>query len=297
MDDLAQPQFPYPLVTTEWLGAELGAPDLKIVDASWRMPGNPPAHEDHVKRRLPGAVFFDLDAVADHSTDLPHMLPEQGEFAAAAGALGLRAEDRIIVYDDAGVFSAARIWWTFRAMGHNAVSVLDGGLPKWLAEGRPTVAGAAASVASVYTSCTERRLARTARDVRNALAGGARVLDARPTARFAGEAPEPRPRLRSGHMPGASSLPHTLLLGPDGAFRPIDELARLFRERGVHMDTPVIATCGSGVTAAILILALERLGHRNHGLYDGSWAEWGAEQNDPGLFPVAAGRGEHDPSV
>lgn len=296
MDELTR-AFPYPLASTEWLAGELGAADLKIIDASWRMPGNPPAIEDHVRRRLPGAVFFDLDAIADRTTALPHMLPSQTDFAAAAGALGLKAGDRVVVYDDAGVFSAARVWWTFRAMGHEYVSVLDGGLPKWLREGRPVEAGRVHPAPAAYIPNPARGLARSAAEIRNALAGAARVLDARPAARFTGEAAEPRPGLRRGAMPGAISLPHSLLLGPDGAFRPIDELARLFRERGVHMETPVIASCGSGVTAAVIILALERLGHRDHGLYDGSWAEWGAETNDPDLFPVVAGRGENGSAV
>lgn len=285
------PDFPYPLVTTDWLGGALGADDLKIVDASWRLPGNPPARADHRVRRIPGAVFFDLDAIADRTTDLPHMLPSLAEFAAATGALGIASTDRVVVYDDAGIFSAARVWWTFRAMGHRSVSVLDGGLPKWLREGRLTEAGDAEPPANTYGETMPRPLARSHEEVRRALMErSAIVLDARPGARFSADAPEPRAGLRRGHMPGARSLPHSLLLSDDGAMKSADALATLFSERGVTPDTPVIATCGSGVTAAVIALALECVGHRNAGLYDGSWAEWGRETNDPAHFPAAAGR-------
>ncbi len=282
-------EFPYPLASTEWLAVEIGAPDLKIIDASWRMPGEQPAIVDHVKRRIDGAVFFDIDAVADKSTPLPHMLPPPDEFSRAVGALGVTERDRVIVYDDAGLFSAARVWWTFRAMGHERVSVLDGGLPKWMREGRPLASGGAAPRAVSYRA-RARPIARTSDDIRKALEDGSTViLDARPAPRFSGEAKEPRPGLRSGHMPGAKSLPYSLLLTENGEMRPLHELAALFRGRGVHFDTPVIASCGSGVTAAVIALALERLGHTNHAVYDGSWAEWGDQSNDPGRFPVVAG--------
>lgn len=282
--------FPYPLVTTDWLASELGAADLKIIDGSWRMPGNPPAHEDHLKRRIEGAVFFDLDLIADKSTSLPHMLATPDEFARAIGALGVSDKDRVVVYDDAGIFSAARVWWTFRAMGHDRVSVLDGGLRKWIKESRPTIAGASTPSSVRYIVRNLRPLARDKDDVRSALTGGGTViLDARPAARFTGEAKEPRAGLRSGHMPGAKSLPFGFLLTEDGELKPFNELATLFREREVHADTPVIASCGSGVTAAVIALALERLGHRAHAVYDGSWTEWGDQSNDPALYPVVAG--------
>lgn len=282
-------EFPYPLTTTEWLADELGAGDLKVVDASWRMPGNPPAIEDHKKRRIPGAVFFDLDRIADRSTSLPHMLPSADEFAHAIGALGISENDRVVVYDDSGVFSAARVWWTFRAMGHGAVAVLDGGLPKWLREGRPVESGRASPEAAHYKVKSLRAIVRCADDVRALLARKEGVvLDARPAARFSGETVEPRPDLRSGHMPGAVNLPYSLLLTANGEFKSLQELATLFHDRDVHTETAVIATCGSGVTAAALSLALERLGHRSHAVYDGSWAEWGDQANDPALFPVVA---------
>ena len=285
--------FPYPLVTTQWLAGHLGEDHLKIVDASWRMPGNPPAATDFLERHLPGAVFFDLDAVSDKSTPLPHMLPPVPQFERAMGALGVKADDRVIVYDDAGLFSAARVWWTFRAMGHDKVSVLDGGLPKWRAEDRPVQSGALAVHAATYKAQgarpMPRPMVRTADALRDFLAGGGAVLDARPAARFTGEAEEPRAGLRSGHMPGALSLPHSLLLEPSGEMKSEEALTALFRERGIGLETEIIASCGSGVTAAIIALALERLGHRRHAVYDGSWAEWGDERNDPALFPVAKG--------
>jgi len=283
-------EFPYPLATTDWLSGAFGAGDLKIVDGSWRMPGNPPAHIDFEQRRIPGAVFFDLDAIADQSTGLPHMLPSPKEFAASVGAAGIRRRDRVVVYDDAGLFSAARVWWTFRAMGHDLVCVLDGGLPKWTREGHALATGPHRPAAADYEIEQIMPLARTADDVRDMLeTRSGVVLDARPAPRFAGVADEPRPGLRSGHMPGAMNLPHAAMLAASGELLPVAELARLFRDLDVHTDTEIITTCGSGVTAAVLSLALERLGHRRHGLYDGSWSEWGSAANDSELFPVIKG--------
>lgn len=282
--------FPYPLATTDWLAAELGAGDLKIIDASWRMPGNPPAIEDYEKRRIPGAVFFDLDAIADQSAGLPHMLASADDFAAKIGALGISSKDRVVVYDDTGIFSAARVWWNFRAMGHDAISVLDGGLPKWRRENRGLDSGPAAPKPTHYEVRARRPIVRAAADVRAMLSGKSGVvLDARPGARFSGETKEPRPGLRSGHMPGAVNLPHSLLISETGELKSLQELATLFRARGVHTETEVIASCGSGVTAAVVALALERLGHSAHAVYDGSWTEWGDRANDQELFPVVAG--------
>jgi thiosulfate/3-mercaptopyruvate sulfurtransferase len=282
--------FPYPLVSTGWLADRLGAPDVKPVDGSWRLADAPPAAADYELRHIPGAVFFDLDAVADRTSALPHMLPAPADFATAVGALGIRSSDRVVVYDDSGLFSAARVWWTFRAMGHEHVSVLEGGLPKWRKEDRPLESGWTAPTPVAYEPAAPRPIVRSADEVRAFVERREGVLlDARPAARFRGEAPEPRPGLRRGRIPGAVSLPHSSLLDESGALRPLHELAALFRDRGVHGETAVIASCGSGVTAAVLALALERLGHRRHALYDGSWAEWGAEQNDPERFPVATG--------
>lgn len=283
-------EFPYPLVTTHWLGANLKEPDIRVVDASWRMPGSAPAVADVRKRRIPGAVHFDLDAIADQSSGLPHMLPSQDSFAYAAGKLGVSDADRVVIYDDAGVFSAARVWWTFRAMGHDRVSVLDGGLPKWLREDRAIVAGDEVMTEVAYRPRRPRPLALDHDAVRAALLRKeAVILDARPAARFSGDAPEPRAGLRRGHMPGARSLPHSLLLTEDGTMKPADQLRSQFAARGVGAQTPVIATCGSGVTAAVIALALEVIGQGDNGLYDGSWTEWGRETNDPVRFPVAGG--------
>jgi thiosulfate/3-mercaptopyruvate sulfurtransferase len=282
-------EFPYPLVTTDWLTARISVPTVKVIDGSWRMPGGAPARLDHEKRRIPGAVFFDIDSIADKSTALPHMLPTAAEFSAAVGALGIGSGDDVIVYDDQGVFSAARVWWTFRAMGHERVSVLDGGLPKWRREGRRIETGPAAPARADYKARPNPSIVRTADAVRLFLKGGRGVvLDARPAQRFKGAAAEPRPGLRSGRMPGAVNLPHALLISESGELRPLNELAKLFHDRDVHAETDVIATCGSGVTAALIALALERLGHRRHALYDGSWAEWGRQSNDPALYPAIA---------
>lgn len=281
------PDFPYPLVSTQWLGGKLGAPGLRVIDASWRLPGVPPAIEDHRRRRIPGAVHFDLDAIADRASDLPHMMPSPAQFAAAVGALGVAADDRVVIYDDAGIFSAPRVWWTFRAMGHERVSVLDGGLPKWLREGRAVERGEASPAAVSYRLDRPRPLSRTHHDVRAALgARSALVIDARPAARFSAAAPEPRPGLRRGGMPGARNIPYTEVIAADGTLKTPAELRALFAAAGAAPDAEVITTCGSGVTAAVLALALEAIGARAVGLYDGSWAEWGRETNDPAMFPV-----------
>ena len=291
MDGLNENGFPYPIMSADALKGLIGRNNLRIVDASWRMPGEEHARRDHEIRRLPGAVFFDLDDIADKTSDLPHMLPSPQDFAAAVGDLGISDNDDVVVYDDKGLFSAARVWWTFRAMGHDKVSVLDGGLAAWECAGGPTEKGAATPTPTRYDIGIARVLARNANEVGEFLKRkDGIVLDARPTPRFEGAASEPRPGLRSGAMPGAVNLPLAELLTPNGRLKPVAELARLFHDRGVHMETPVITTCGSGVTAAALSLALERLSHQNHAVYDGSWAEWGRETNDPAIFPVVKGK-------
>lgn len=281
--------LPSPLVETAWLARHLGEPDIAVVDASWRLPGQGHAREDYDRRHIPGAVFFDIDEISDRSTSLPHMLPSPEDFARAVEALGISSGDRVVVYDDAGLFSAARAWWTFRVMGHEAVAVLNGGLPKWIAEGRVLTDAPTRARRGAFQARLRPELVRDAAAVRAALAdGSALVLDARPPGRFEGRDPEPRPGLRRGHMPGARNLPASEIVNADGTVKPPEALAALFEARGATPDRPVITSCGSGVTAAILSLALARLGREAHGLYDGSWAEWGAADNDPALFPVVS---------
>ena len=279
-----------PLVSTQWLAEHLGEARLKVIDGSWRMPGQGSAHDDYGRRHIPGAVFFDIDAVSDPESPLPHMLPPQAVFERAAGALGVSDKDRVVVYDDQGLFSAARVWWTFRAMGHADVAVLNGGLPKWLAEERPTTADSPAIASAVYEAAPVQALRRTAGEVRAALSDkSASVVDARPAARFSGAAPEPRAGLRSGRMPGAVNVPFSSLIDGGGALHAPAAVRAVFETAGADLSLPVITTCGSGVTAAVLSLALEAAGHYNHGLYDGSWAEWGDERHDDKDWPVVAG--------
>lgn len=274
----------HPLISTEDLAARLGAPDLRIVDATWFLDGRD-ARAAHAAERLPGAVFFDLDAVSDPGAELPHMLPTPEAFAAAAGALGIGQRHHVVVYDALGLFSAARVWWGFRVMGAERVQVLDGGLPKWRAEGRPRESGPPAPPAPATFRPSFRADAVAGLEgVRRALAdGSAQVADARPAARFRGETPEPRPGLRSGHMPGAVSLPFPELLNPDGSMKDATGLRAAFAAAGIDIERPVTATCGSGVTAAIVVLALAVLG-REAALYDGSWAEWGG-RDDTAVAP------------
>jgi thiosulfate/3-mercaptopyruvate sulfurtransferase len=272
-----------PLVSTRWLAERLGGADLQVVDATWFMPGDPRSGRGEFEAgHIPGAVFFDIDAVADRTTDLPHMLPTPEAFARMAGALGLRREATVVVYDGQGIFSAPRVWWTLRVMGFPDVAVLDGGLKAWRAEGRPLEIGATNPVPTALTPKFVPYLVQNLLEVRD---GDAQILDARAADRFRGEAAEPRAGLRSGHMPGARNLPWSSLVTPDGTLRPPDELAAAFAGSGVALDRPIVTTCGSGVSAAILALALARLGHDRVPVYDGSWAEWGSRDD----VPVATG--------
>lgn len=281
--------LPLPLAPTDWLAAHLGEPDVAVIDASWRMPGAGEARDDYLRRHIPGAVFFAIDEIAERQTSLPHMLAPPEVFEAAVGAMGIGNSTRVVVYDDQGLFSAARVWWTFRAMGCRAVAVLDGGLPKWLAEGRAVTAEVPSPRRAVFRAAPDRSLVAAHREVRAGLAGAALVLDARPEPRFSGAAAEPRAGLRRGHMPGAANLPASAVVGPDGRLKPAWDLKELFEAAGLRPGRPVITSCGSGVTAAILSLGLDALGHRPCALYDGSWAEWGRDDNSSEEFPVEAG--------
>lgn len=270
-----------PLVSTAWLAEHLDAPDVRIIDASWYFP-----HEEKDPRaeyalaHIPGAVFFDIDEIADETSDLPHMLPSPVKFASRMRKLGLGDGSRMVVYDQHGLRSAARVWWTFRAMGHEDVVVLDGGLPKWIAEGRPIEDMIPPPRERHFTVRYTNDLVRDLNQVKRALESGReQVVDARPPGRFTGEQPEPRAGLRGGHMPGARTLPAGSLLAPDGTMKSADQLAADFAKAGVDIHKPVVATCGSGLTACIIALAMARLGHDRTAVYDGSWTEWGGRDD------------------
>ena len=280
---------PEPLVSTAWLAEHLRAPDLRIVDASFYFPHEgKDARAEFEAAHIPGAVFFDIDEIADTSSDLPHMVPPPEKFSAKVRKLGLGDGARIVVYDQKGLFSAARAWWMFRLFGHEDVAVLDGGLPNWLAEGRPREDGPARVAGERhFTARMDNTLLRERDQVRRNLdTRRAQVVDARPTARFTGDAEEPRPGLRAGHIPGSRNLPHSALLDPDtGTMKDRDAIKALFADAGIDPRKPVVTTCGSGLTACVLALGLHRIGARDVAVYDGSWAEWG----QPGETPVATG--------
>ncbi|CAN5872523.1 3-mercaptopyruvate sulfurtransferase [soil metagenome] len=268
-----------PLVSTDWLAANLG--EVRVVDATWFMPNEGrEGHADYLVSHIPGAIFFDIDAIADRTVDLPHMLPTADAFAEAAGALGLSRDATVVAYDSFGIRSAARVWWTLRVMGFAKVFVLDGGSKKWLAEGRATESGQGALPATTLTPSLDARLVRDVEAVKNLLQSkAAQLVDARGAARFRGEAPEPRAGLRSGHMPGARNTPFDSLLNADGTMKSASELQALFAAAKVDLGAPIVTTCGSGVTASVVALALARLGRMDVPVYDGSWTEWGGRSD------------------
>ena len=271
------------LVSTEWLAKHLGEPDLRVVDGTWHMPQlGRDARAEYVQAHIPGAVFFDIDRIADRTNALPHMLPTAEAFAAAVGALGIGSGDRVIVYDVRGVVSAARVWWTFRAFGHDRVAVLDGGLRAWKADGRAIEAGEPAPPRREFRATLRPELVRDLDAVRRNLSTRAeQVLDARSRGRFEGTEPEPRAGLRGGHIPGSLNLPYETLYRPDGTLLPPDALRSALVTAGVDLDTPVTTTCGSGVTASVLALALHLVGHPRVAVYDGSWTEWAGRPDTP----------------
>ena len=270
------------LVSTDWLAAHLRDPDVIPVDASYPAVGQKrDTRAEYRDGHVPGAVFFDIEAVSDHSTELPHMLPGPTQFGEAAGALGIGDGDTVVVYDSAGLYSAARVWWTFRIFGARKAYILDGGLPKWKAENRPLEQGDAKRAPKKFTAEMNVGAVAMLDDVRMALADdSAQIVDARSAERFAGKAPEPRPGLRSGHMPRAFNVPYGKLL-ENGRLVSRPRIEAAFKAAGVDLDGPIITTCGSGVTAAILTLALESIGRQPKGLYDGSWSEWGSRPDLP----------------
>jgi thiosulfate/3-mercaptopyruvate sulfurtransferase len=271
------------MVSTAWLAERLGEAGVQVVDATLPMVGQPGEGRDSYRAaHIPGAVFFDINAIADRETDLPHMLPSPEAFAQVAGGLGLRRDAAIVVYDAHGLYSAPRVWWTLRVMGFPRVYVLDGGLKAWRAEGRPVDTAERPLPPSRLEPVYDPALVADLDGVRRALEyGSAQVLDARPAARFRGEAPEPRPGLRSGHMPGARNLPFGDVVNADGSLKSADELRAAFDRADVDTAAPVVTSCGSGVTAAVLALALARLGREDVAVYDGSWAEWGGRADTP----------------
>ncbi|MWD28271.1 3-mercaptopyruvate sulfurtransferase [Aquicoccus sp. SCR17] len=278
---------PRTLVSTEWLSKHLKDPDLRLLDASWYLPDmNRDGRAEYEEAHIPGARFVDIDELSDGRSALPHMAPPVEKFMSRMRAMGVGDGHQVVVYDGAGIFSAARIWWLFRLMGQDNIAVLDGGIIKWRAEGRP-VEDMPPVVRDRHM--TVRRQNHLVRDVTQVSAaaklGDHEILDARGPERFRGEAEEPREGLRAGHIPGSRNIPYRSLLNVGGTLKKPDELRQVFAEAGVDLDKPVITTCGSGVTAAIISLALERIGKTDHSLYDGSWAEWGQFPT----LPIATG--------
>ena len=272
------------VVSTAWLAARLGTSGIRVVDASWYLPGSArDAAAEYGAAHIPGAVFFDLDEISDQQSSLPHMLPSPAAFASDMARLGLNDSDTLVIYDGSGTnLSAARVWWTFRTFGHEQVTVLDGGMGKWRAEQRPIEEGTVSLPPGKFTARLNARAVRDLAAIRaNIVERSEQLVDVRSRGRFAGIEPEPRPGLRAGHVPGSINLPFTELVNRDGTLLPPEALRRRLAEAGVDLDRPVIATCGSGTSACALVLSLHSIGHTQTAVYDGAWSEWGARTDTP----------------
>jgi thiosulfate/3-mercaptopyruvate sulfurtransferase len=271
------------LVTTGWLADNLSDPDLRVLDGSWHLPTEDrdaltEFHSNHIS----GAQFFDIDGISDKASDLPHMIPPATQFEQQIAEMGISNNDQVVVYDSHGLFSAARVWWLFKAFGLDNIAVLDGGLPKWIAEGRSTRSDVSAPASGAVSAKLNDNIVRSAADVHQAsTSASAQIIDARPAPRFKGEVPEPRAGLRSGHIPNSVNVFFKSVLNSDGTLKSDDDLKAVFHAQGIDLGQPIITSCGSGVTASVLALALQKIGHTNHALYDGSWSEWGALHDYP----------------
>jgi thiosulfate/3-mercaptopyruvate sulfurtransferase len=279
---------PEALGDTDWLAAHLADPHVRVVDGSFKLPGvTPTAQQDYNQAHIPGAVFFEIDDIAEPGTSLPHMIPSADLFARKIAALGIGDGDRVVVYDSVGLSSAGRAWWMLRLFGHRDIAVLDGGLPKWRAEGRPLDTAVPSPPQRRFTARFDPALLRDKRAMLDNLATHSeQVVDARAAGRFDGTAPEARPGLRGGHIPGSRNVPYERVTDPrTRQLKSAEELTRLFRDAGVALDRPIVTSCGSGVTACALAFALHLIGHRGAAVYDGSWSEWGL----PGDTPIETG--------
>lgn len=274
------------VIDADWLQERLGSPGVALVDGSWYLPAQKrDARAEYDAAHIPGAVFFDLDQVVDPDSDLPHMLPSQEDFARYVGTMGISADDTLVVYDGPGFFSAPRVWWMFRAMGMYQVYILDGGFDRWKTTGRPVTGEPTRIAPCIFHGKLDKSRVASLSDMRRIVESGeSQIADARSPGRFAGTDPEPRAGLRSGHMPGARNVPSSTL-SRDGELLPVDELRAVLEKAGLDLSKPVVTSCGSGVTAAAITLALESVGHTDNRLYDGSWTEWGGQ----GDTPVATG--------
>ncbi|KIZ38819.1 MULTISPECIES: 3-mercaptopyruvate sulfurtransferase [Rhodopseudomonas] len=273
-----------PLVSTDWLAAHLDDPKVKIIDASFKMPGVLPLPiDDYLAAHIPGAALFDVDAVSDHGSPLPHMYPDARQFARDVEALGISSGDIVVAYDSGSWVAAPRAWWMFLSFGYANIRVLDGGLKKWRAEGRATESGKVSPTPGRFSATLDPGFVRSqAQLVANLQSGIEQVIDARAANRFEGSVAEPRPGLRAGHIPGSRNLPYNELIDPvSGAMKPLDALRQAFEAAGLDLARPIVTSCGSGVSAAVLTLALVRLGVRGSALYDGSWSEWGLLDGPP----------------